>query len=193
MEWSVEIDYLGDGEVDPETIIEALEALDPIAPASSYERGRYSFRVSVDSPTSETAFKLAKSAITNAIKAAGLPDWTLVRGEVISGDELDRVLAVRDYPELLGVAELAELLGVSRQRASALATQSNFPSPIAQLTATPVWDKATIGNFLKEWKRTPGRPSTKHNDNARQPKPKPLAKRGVVLGEGSHPTVPPKV
>lgn len=67
---------------------------------------------------------------------------------------------------LLGVAELAELLGVSRQRASELATQSNFPSPVAQLTATPVWDKATIGNFLKEWKRTPGRPSTKHTDLA---------------------------
>lgn len=42
--------------------------------------------------------------------------------------------------ELVGVSELAGLLGVSRQRASVVAKEDDAPKPLAQLASGPVWN-----------------------------------------------------
>ncbi len=44
-------------------------------------------------------------------------------------EELDRRIQESNAPELVGVAELASLLSVSRQRASELARSRGFPAP----------------------------------------------------------------
>lgn len=53
-----------------------------------------------------------------AASAADLAEWPLIEAEVLTTTELDRQNALPSLPELVGVAELLE---VSRQRASALA------------------------------------------------------------------------
>ena len=57
----------------------------------------------------------------------------------------------RRRPELVGVSEVAEVLGVSRQRVNELdrlaqrpTTRNPFPEPIARLRAGPVWDKRDV-------------------------------------------------
>lgn len=56
--------------------------------------------------------------------------------------------------DLMGVAEVAEFLGVSRQRVDALArTKSDFPPPVASLQAGRVWRREDI----EEWARAEGR------------------------------------
>ncbi len=47
------------------------------------------------------------------------------------GDEGKRVLA--------GIHEIAKLRGVSRQRASVIASGPSFPEPIDRIAAGPVW------------------------------------------------------
>jgi len=54
------------------------------------------------------------------------------------------------------LAELAEILRVSKQRVSELAGMGQFPRPIAELKAGPGWDQGSIGNFLETGRRTPG-------------------------------------
>ncbi len=50
--------------------------------------------------------------------------------------------------DLVGVAEVAELLGVSRQRVNQLVRESSdFPDPIAVIAAGRIWERATI----EEW------------------------------------------
>ncbi len=62
--------------------------------------------------------------------------------------------------DFVGVAELATLLGVSRQRASNLARSPGFPKPLAILAAGPIWHRALVSPFVKgNWHRRPGRPS----------------------------------
>ncbi len=70
--------------------------------------------------------------------AANLPEWPLVEAEVLTATELDRQNALPSLPELVGVAEVAELLKVSRQRASALARSESVPLPVAALSSGPV-------------------------------------------------------
>jgi hypothetical protein len=54
----------------------------------------------------------------------------------------DTVLPVPE--DLVGVAEVAELLSVSRQRVSQLAATPGFPDPVARLAAGPIWERDDI-------------------------------------------------
>lgn len=59
--------------------------------------------------------------------------------------------------ELVGVAEVATMLGVSRARVGQLAKRADFPGPVARLAAGPVWDTSSI----VEWARATGRDWTR--------------------------------
>jgi predicted DNA-binding transcriptional regulator AlpA len=52
------------------------------------------------------------------------------------------MLAVMD--EVMGAAEIAELLGVSRQRVQQLVVRPDFPKPVARLTMGKVWNTEAV-------------------------------------------------
>ena len=55
--------------------------------------------------------------------------------------------------DLAGIAEVAELLGVTTQRVDQLAHEEGFPKPIAVLAAGRIWRHADI----EAWARRTGR------------------------------------
>lgn len=55
--------------------------------------------------------------------------------------------------DLVGVAEVAEMLGVTRQRVNQLVNEGGFPDPVAVLTAGRIWKRAAI----ERWARSVGR------------------------------------
>ena len=60
------------------------------------------------------------------------------------------------FPKLAGLAEIAELHGVSRQRATQLTRHPDFPKPVARLAMGPVWREAEVIEF-RDTPRKPGR------------------------------------
>ena len=64
---------------------------------------------------------------------------------------------------LMGTAEIAALLGVSRQRVLQLAAHEGFPAPVAVLSMGKVWDARDIRAWAraraKPGKRPPAPPS----------------------------------
>jgi predicted DNA-binding transcriptional regulator AlpA len=54
---------------------------------------------------------------------------------------------------LLGSAEVAEMLGVSRQRVHQLVTRSDFPEPVAVLSGGRIWRRGDV----EAWARRTGR------------------------------------
>ncbi len=53
--------------------------------------------------------------------------------------------------ELVGVAEIRHMLGcVSRQRASVVANQRNFPEPVAVLAMGKVWRRSDVEAWIRE-------------------------------------------
>ena len=54
--------------------------------------------------------------------------------------------------DLLGTAEVAEVLGVSKQRIHALRKMAEFPDPIRVLASTPVWSREDVVSFLLQWR-----------------------------------------
>jgi hypothetical protein len=87
----------------------------------------------------------------------GIAHEGFARVSVVADDMLQRELA--QQPETyLGVTEVARELGVSRQRLSELRTRRDFPAPVAELAAGPVWRASTLLRFIEDWERKPGRP-----------------------------------
>lgn len=49
--------------------------------------------------------------------------------------------------DLMGTAEIAELLGVTRQRVSQLVKRDDFPAPVATLIGGTIW----LAKDVREW------------------------------------------
>jgi prophage regulatory protein len=52
--------------------------------------------------------------------------------------------------ELVGAAEIAQMLGITRQRVNRLATTSaDFPEPLAELSAGRIWRREDVEGWAK--------------------------------------------
>ena len=140
------------------TFAEMVAEYGGAAAAGSTDSYEASFNVVTDSMVN--ALIDATDRFVNAAKKARLPEWAITYAEVVTDAELDRMLAIPNYPTLVGVAELAEILDVSKQRASQLSKSSRFPPPFQTLKSGPVWDRHAVMSFLEHWDRKPGRPKS---------------------------------
>lgn len=122
---------------------------------------RYGAEISVEADSAFSAISAARRTFAAAVRQTALPRWPVVRVAAITDDELDAELARPAFPQLVGIREIAELLGVTPQRASTLCRSDAFPVPVAELRAGPVWTATSVRRFLEEWKRQPGRPPLK--------------------------------
>ncbi|MFE5037146.1 hypothetical protein [Streptomyces sp. NPDC056683] len=145
----------------PDTVLDALtDALTAYhASVGIAPNGRVSVQMTVDAATARQAFDTALKAVTAAARAAGT-STTVLGVELLTEDEFDRRLAQPPIPELVGVTEVAEILGgMTRQRAGKLAVENDdFPPAVAQLVSGPVFIAEQVRAFKKRWPRTPGRP-----------------------------------
>jgi hypothetical protein len=159
-DWSVELEAVGgaDGQVlDEDRIDDLVEVLSQDSAAVSYLPDRYSVRLSVQADDIRGAVQEAIQRVSAAVERSGLPSWPFVQVTAQTAEELDRDLAHPTIPELLGVAELAERLGVTKQRASNLAKDSCFPKPLTVLASGPIWAESTVARYTATWARRPGR------------------------------------
>jgi predicted DNA-binding transcriptional regulator AlpA len=51
--------------------------------------------------------------------------------------------------KLAGIREIADLLGVSRQRANQIAAKNDFPKPLDRIAAGPVWRDSEVKAWAK--------------------------------------------
>lgn len=113
--------------------------------------------LSVEASGPDVAARLAIEAVRKAARSTEISLGRVVRLDVMTEDYQDRWL---DQPDekLVGVSEIAAMLGVSKQRVSELRSSDDFPQPVAELAAGPVWRRSTLERFILEWPRRPGRP-----------------------------------
>lgn len=53
----------------------------------------------------------------------------------------------------MGTAEVADMLGVSRQRVHQLAARPSFPKPVAVLAAGTIWRRVDIERWIRDTER----------------------------------------
>ncbi len=164
-DWSVLIEVAAlietEPELDPDAVDDFIAVLEDYGPAVSYGSHRWAVELSMAAPDGGAALNSAVETVYKAAEKAAVPRWPVVRAAVASAVQVDTELSQSNIPPLVGVSEIAALLGVSRQRASELARSPDFPVPVASLASGPVWLEPAILRFAKRWNRRPGRPSTR--------------------------------
>jgi hypothetical protein len=168
MDWSVYLEAAGPEDAPPldeeavELFTTCLDAYSPaVTGAITPEQTRiWSVQLTIEDAEEPTqAAEQALRAARDAASKSGLPPWPVVKLEATEWERFDASLDEPNTPDLVGVAELAELCGVTRQRASVLARSEGFPEPLAELASGPVWDLRMVNRFVREWPRKAGRPA----------------------------------
>ena len=103
---------------------------------------------------SDEAERIADSALHDA----GLENMRLQRLQVQNDAALEREITTPNMPELVGLTEIAWILGVSKQRVGQLRERDDFPKPVAELRSGPVWARPMLDRFIDDWPRRSGRP-----------------------------------
>lgn len=101
-----------------------------------------------------------RQATLAGLARAVLPTNKLTAVRVITPAQLERELAEPLVPDLVGVSEAAQILGVARQRIGQLAQDhDDFPAPVASIAAGPIYTRIAIEAFGRRWERKrTGRP-----------------------------------
>lgn len=121
--------------------------------------GGWAATFSVDAEDAQRATFLGLETTRSIAEASQLPAGEVVRLEAVRDDVVDEELAEPNYPDLVSGPEIAQILGVSRQRVHQLATEHvRFPAPLYRLGAGSLWVRQAIETFADGWERKPGRP-----------------------------------
>lgn len=119
----------------------------------------YSVRLSVRAEDAAMAAVHAREIAWKAARLADLPEWPCVHLDAVAHDSLRGVLDAVALPEVVGAAEVSRILSISRQRLAELRSKKvDFPRPLADLAAGPVWLRPAIDRWAAGWDRRPGRP-----------------------------------
>jgi hypothetical protein len=109
--------------------------------------------------TGAAHFPAKVAQIAQEIAGYGMnePAW-LVDVRMCTPDVYEAEALRPDTPELMAATDVAEYLGVARQRVHQLRTEHpDFPDPYQVLGSGAVWTKPAIEHFDANWSRKPGR------------------------------------
>lgn len=146
-----------------EEVIEALFVdLEDCSPSVAIApNGNLSVRLFVQADNVQHGVTTAIATVQSAAASHHIAPATVAAVEVITEAELDRRLAEPAVPTLAGLAEIAEILGVTKQRAQKVAGLPAFPPAVQPLMAGPVYVRDQVIAFETSWVRTTGRPVTR--------------------------------
>ena len=117
----------------------------------------YSITVWVDHANAAAAAEAAAAELQ--VETGWANSGTLVSVTAQTEADYEAAAASPGIPAIVGAADVAQILGVSRQRVHQLAQTAGFPAPITRIKMGPLWDEAAILTFDSRWERKPGRPA----------------------------------
>ncbi|MEV7263995.1 hypothetical protein AB0N38_10630 [Micromonospora aurantiaca] len=158
-EWRARVVFVRPGTLDDEQLAAVAQALPGFGILHDNGTDRVRAEMDVTAPTVRLACDAAIRAVREAYGQV-LPGSVTITGlRVLSAADHERELAYPPSLDLIGLAEVAQALRVSPQRAGELArTNPAFPAPVATPKMGPVWTRASIEAFDRTWERRPGRP-----------------------------------
>lgn len=117
----------------------------------------------IDTHTYSATVTIEANTLRQAVAAAlelveGSTDQKATGIEVLDVATHDHRVEQPSIPELVGYAEIADLLGVSQQRARQLPDLAGFPAPVVVVRAGPLRVRSQVEGWAATWQRKVGRP-----------------------------------
>lgn len=120
---------------------------------------RLQVHATVEAPTIRIAGEAGIRAVRQAWAAAFGKAADPIVLRVLTLEEHERELARPFGLDLVGFKDVAEMLGVSPQRAKQLAEERpDFPPPVGRPAAGPVYTRDSVSAWAATWERKGGRP-----------------------------------
>jgi hypothetical protein len=69
----------------------------------------------------------------------------------ITGEDV--TLTVEMVPQIVGVAEAAEIMGWDKRRVVTYLDRAQFPEPLTSLASGRIWLREDVEDFAAEWRR----------------------------------------
>jgi hypothetical protein len=142
-----QLDALSDALLDVDGVVGAVEP-------GTIEAG-----MTIRAPSIAAAVTEGNLMWEKGLAAARILAATTISVRAVDADYLDQDGTAPAMPNLVGIGEIAAMVGLTRQRVSGLARSGAFPRPLADLKSGPVFSKAAVERFLETWGRKPGRPT----------------------------------
>lgn len=160
-DWSVEIEADVDTqrlfEEWAEDLIGALDELGASSPAVSGADEKAVIRVFVSAQDPASAVWAGEHFARDALTKAGVGVRTIRSAEAVEESEFERRLDAPTFPTVMGVAEVAARLNVTKQRVSELCKEGTLPTPVARLAAGPIWTAPMVHSFAESRDRRQAR------------------------------------
>ena len=154
MDWHLEYTWHASEGLNLESIAdELMSAFSSWSPAVSLDDKSITVALTVEAPSLKEALEDGFERLSSFSGREIEP----IAARVSRQADFEAALLEPRIPQLMGVAEIAERLGVSKQRVSELARGQNFPRPVIALAAGPVWLASSIEGFVASWPRKAGR------------------------------------
>lgn len=125
-----------------------LESLNNRCAVIGIEDEQLTMTFNLDAPDAASASNLALTLGNEALEAGRILSAELVGVELLTHEERDK--ANQQLPNVLGVAEIADRLGITRQRVTQLAKSQKFPQPATRLAMGPIWLAADLEPIVEE-------------------------------------------
>ena len=89
--------------------------------------------------------------LIEALSAAVPAHFEVDRAEIMTEARQERELNIPTFPDMVGIVEIADMAGRSRQRAYQMVTENkSFPKPIIETRSGRLWLKAAVERYLEQ-------------------------------------------
>ena len=156
--WSARVDWADD--CSDEQLADIAEALagHHAALTTNSAGGRVSAQLTIQATTLRQAIDTALAAVRDAVHRAD-GRFSPVRVDVVDEATFRAELVEPAIPPLVGYAEIAEMAGVSRQRARELPNLPDFPPVVTETSSKgPLRVRSQVAAWIQGWERRSGRP-----------------------------------
>ena len=128
-------------ELDSETIGEELAEHHAVV---AYKDGLLSTTATVDAAGPVQALDTLVEILSEVVGTL-----TLEYGEVMTEERQEQELEISNVPDLVGIAEIAELAKTSRQRVFQMTANKGFPAAVLELRSGRLWSRPAIERYLE--------------------------------------------
>lgn len=148
--WHIRIGFNASRPFSETLAFEMSEHLEDFAAVMSTARDRNSGSVALTIDASEwsAALEVAHTAVLEALELEDVEAIVTSVG-VQSQEEFQAELNEPVYPPVVGFAEIARMVGVSRQRARQLAEKASFPHPVIKTSQGPLYSVHAVQRWLE--------------------------------------------
>jgi hypothetical protein len=129
-------------ELDPEDLGEELADIHAVV---SLQDGLLSATATVDAD----GYRLALDHVYEALAGAIGARLDVERAEAMTEERQVADLEISNLPDLVGLTEIAELAGTTRQRVFQMTANKGFPAALLELKSGRLWSRPAIQSYLE--------------------------------------------